>query len=321
MEQADIDRIVTETSQLTAELYVFPDIGERLGELLRDRVSAGRYAGVGTPSMLADLVTGDLQSLNDDQHLRLKHHDNEIPDLPGSEMLLSIFSAQAARSMGGIARVERLDGNVAHLELRPMLFPPSLAGDAITGAMRLVAQADALILDLRQTVGGDPTAVALLCSYLFDEPVHLNDIYERESDRIVQSWTLPYVPGARFGATKPVYVLTSSATFSGGEELAYDLQQQGRAVIVGERTRGGAHPRTGRRLHPHLEVTIPTGRAINPVTGTNWEGVGVQPDIDVPATHALRRAHELACAPPAQIPGQGNQPAAVPGASDSGSPG
>ncbi|MGI8691709.1 MAG: S41 family peptidase [Geodermatophilaceae bacterium] len=47
-----------------------------------------------------------------------------------------------------------------------------------------------------------------------------------------------------------MYVLTSGATFSGGEALAYDLQQLGRATVVGERTRGGAHPRRGFRVQP-----------------------------------------------------------------------
>jgi C-terminal processing protease CtpA/Prc len=214
--------------------------------------------------------------------------------------------------MGGVARVEWLDGNIGLLQLRPVLFPPSIAGGELTAAMQLVARADALILDLRQTVGGEPGAVALLCSYLFDdEPVHLIDMYERDGDRTTQSWTLPYVPGARFGGTKPVYVLTSGTTFSGGEELAYDLQQHGRAVLVGERTRGGAHPRIGRRVHPHLEATIPTGRAIGPVSGANWEGVGVQPDIEVPAGQALERAHELARTAIRPVPHQAG-PVAVP---------
>jgi C-terminal processing protease CtpA/Prc len=132
--------------------------------------------------------------------------------------------------------------------------------------------------------------VAFVCSYLFDEPVHLIDIYQRDGDRTVQSWTQPYVPGERYGGTKPVYVLTSGKTFSGGEELAFDLQSHGRATVVGERTGGGAHPRIGVRLHPHLELTVPTGRAMHPATGENWEGVGVTPDVEVPATDALAAA-------------------------------
>jgi C-terminal processing protease CtpA/Prc len=131
---------------------------------------------------------------------------------------------------------------------------------------------------------------AFVCSYLFDEPTHLIDIYERDGDRTVQSWTLPHVPGERCGGTKPIVVLTSATTFSGGEGLAYNLQQHGRATVVGERTGGGAHPRIGIRLHPHLEFTVPNCRASHPGTGENWEGVGVAPDVEVPAADALATA-------------------------------
>jgi len=289
MRPTDIDDIVGATARLVAELYVFPDVGARVAAGLEAHRAAGRYAAAPDLERLSALVTEDLQAVNGDRHLRLVHHADELPDLPGPEMMVAMLTARATRSMNGVARVERLDGNVALLELE-LLFPPGIAGGALTAAMQLVASAATLILDLRGCIGGDPWTVALLCSYLFDEPVHLNDIYERESGRTTQSWTLPFVPGDRFGATKPVFVLTSEATFSGGEELAYDLQQLGRATVIGEPTGGGAHPRVGRRLHPHLELTLPTGRAINPVSGTNWEGVGVQPDVVVHADTALEVA-------------------------------
>ncbi|MFF3129449.1 S41 family peptidase [Streptomyces sp. NPDC057908] len=118
----------------------------------------------------------------------------------------------------------------------------------------------------------------------------------RDGERREQSWNLPHVPGARFGGDKPLYVPAGARTFSGAEELTYDLQQLGRTVVVGEPTGGGAHPREGWTVHPHLEATIPVGRPVNPVSGTNWEGTGVQPDVLCPAAGALDRAHELAVA-------------------------
>ncbi|WP_279578879.1 S41 family peptidase [Fodinicola feengrottensis] len=247
-----------------------------------------------TPLELSTAVTKDLQSINQDRHLRLKFHEDEIPDLPSDEMGMNLMAREAAVTMNGIGRVGLLDGNVAHLALRPVLFPPTIAGPAITAAMQLVASADALILDVRDLRGGDPETVALICGYLFDESTHLITMYEREGDRTTQFWSAPYVPGARFGGTKPIFVLTSSTTFSGGEELSYDLQQHGRATLIGERTGGGAHPRVGFRLHPHLEATVPTARGVSPVSGTNWEGIGVIPDVEVPASDALRVAHERA---------------------------
>lgn len=136
--------------------------------------------------------------------------------------------------------------------------------------------------------------VALISSYLFgEEPVHLNSIYWRDEDITQQYWTSAYVPGRRF-ADKPVYVLTSKTTFSGGEEFAYNLKTHQRATLVGETTAGGAHPGSPHRLHPHFEAFIPVGRAINPITNQNWERVGVEPDIAVSQEQALEAAYNMA---------------------------
>lgn len=289
----DIELLIATSADLVEAQYVFPEVGSELAALLRAHAREGRYAGAGVRE-LSELVTADLRSANGDLHLRLKHHVERLPDLPSQELMVAMLAEQAARGLGGVAAVERLAGpngaTAARIEINPLLFPPSMAGDAVAAAMQIAAGADALILDLRRTVGGDPAMVAFLCSYLFDEPTHLIDVYERVGDRTTQSWTQPYVPGRRFGGTRPVFVLTSATTFSGGEELAFDLQRQGRATVIGERTAGGAHPRVGHRLHPHLELTIPTGRALDPVTGDNWEGTGVCPDVETPAAGALEAA-------------------------------
>jgi hypothetical protein len=291
----DTASIVTEIRALLVEHYVFPDIATELDALLDKRSTEGAYAAVSTAEELGALVTADLQAVNGDRHLRLKHHEDEIPD-GDDAATVQMVEKEAALSLNGVPRLRALEGGVAHLELAPLLFPVELSGDAIAAALTLVADAKALVLDLRENRGGDPATVALVCGYLLDEPTHLNTMYFRDGETYSQSWSPAYVPGKRFGGTKPIYVLTSPRTFSGAEELAYDLQQLGRATVVGERTGGGAHPRRGFRVHPHLEATIPTGRAINPVSGTNWELVGVSPDIEVPAEDALDRALQEALA-------------------------
>ena len=166
---------------------------------------------------------------------------------------------------------------------------------AISSHMSQVADADALLLDLRGNGGGDPATVAVVASYLFDDqPVHLNDMFRRDTGETRQFWTHARVAGKRFGARKPIYVLTSNRTFSGGEELAYDLQSLRRAVIVGETTGGGAHPVQRYPLDDGFSIGVPWGRPINPVTKTNWEGTGVIPDVKVPAAEALTDAHQRA---------------------------
>lgn len=284
-----IDELVTESGRLVARNYVFPELAERLRRLLAERHVSGHYRRADGPASLAELVTADLQSLNGDPHLRLQHHEDQIPDLPDDSGLIEVMAREARERCGGVARVERLDGGTALLELRPLLYPMSMAAAQLTAALRLVAEADALVIDLRRNRGGDPATVAFVCSHLFDEPTHLHTMYFGDGGAPRQSWTHA-VAGPVFGGQKPLAVLTASDTFSGAEELAYDLQQHRRATVVGERTRGGAHPREGFRLHPHLELAVPTGRPVHPVTDTNWEGTGVLPDLPSGAEGALAAA-------------------------------
>jgi C-terminal processing protease CtpA/Prc len=191
----------------------------------------------------------------------------------------------------GFEKVERLPGNVGYLDLRGFL-PAQLGAETVVAAMNFVANTDALIIDLRRNGGGDPAMVALISSYLFGaEPVHLNDLYFRPDNSTHQWWTLPYVPGKRYGEKKEVYVLTSKRTFSAAEEFTYNLKNLKRARIVGETTGGGAHPGGGRRINEHFAIWVPSGRAINPISKTNWEGTGVTPDVEVPADQALKVAH------------------------------
>ncbi|MHC3819560.1 S41 family peptidase [Streptomyces sp. DT9] len=286
--------VIDETVRLLTERYVFPEAAEQIADLLQRRLAEGAY-DVEDAEELSRLVTADLQSVNGDRHLRLKHHAEPVPPKEGAATL-EAMRRDFDTSLGGAPRVQLLDGGVAVVELAPMLFPLEWAAEPLSAALTLASRAEALIVDLRGNRGGDPDTVAFVCGYLLDERTHLNTMYWRGGERTEQSWSPPYVPGARFGGKKPVYVLTGESTFSAAEELAYDLQQLGRAVVVGESTRGGAHPCQGWTVHPHLEATVPFGRAINPVSGTNWEGVGVQPDVPCAAADSLSRAHTLALA-------------------------
>jgi C-terminal processing protease CtpA/Prc len=159
----------------------------------------------------------------------------------------------------------------------------------VSDAMNRLADTDALIIDLRRCRGGARRTITLLMSYFFDKSIHLSDAYDRLTDSTHQSWSLASVPGRRYGQ-KDVYILTSKFTFSAAEDISYTLKNLKRATVVGETTGGGAHPVMGRRLNDHFFVMVPFARYISPVTKTNWEGVGVEPDIKAPASHALKVA-------------------------------
>jgi C-terminal processing protease CtpA/Prc len=279
-------------SQL-ASYYVFPDKANEIAAVLRTRLAGGAYSDVDDQEFAA-LVTADLQSVNGDKHLRLLYSHDEVPET-GQESAWDpiAYRKEAELDAFGVRKIERLKGNVGLLELT-LLHHADIATPAVTAAMNLIAHTDALIIDLRENRGGDPNTVALICSHLFDERVHLNDIYNRPDDTTEQYWTLPHVPGPKFGGEKPIFVLTSARTFSGGEELSYNLQQNKRATLIGETTRGGAHPGDRYRVGPHLKSSIPNGRAINPISGTNWEAVGVVPHIAVPAEEAFDVAYQKA---------------------------
>ncbi len=106
------------------------------------------------------------------------------------------------------------------------------------------------------------------------------------------------MPGPQY-LDRPVYVLTSADTFSGGEEFAYDLKTQGRATLIGETTRGGAHPTSWHQLTEHLTVTVPGARSINPIHRYQLGGcVGVElrispSPLNRPSTsHTSKRCHD-----------------------------
>ena len=305
--------IVTTAMSLLRDNYVFPEVAEQAAAAVEARLATGEYDDLDEIT-LTDLVTGHLREITGDKHLGLRlgggpppdrapGPEPRVPGVPGPRMpgMPSDREARrlAMRQMGrldnfGIRRVERLDGNVGYLDVRRVAVPAN-AGPAIAAAMELVIGTYALILDLRRNGGGSPEGVAFWCSYLFPEedPAHLNDIFHADTGETRQFWALPYVPGSRY-VDRPVYVLTSSHTFSGGEEFCYNLQALGRAELIGETTGGGAHPTRGFPVSGAVHMGIPFARAVNPVTGTNWEGTGVTPDVAVPEAEAYDVAYAKA---------------------------
>jgi retinol-binding protein 3 len=278
--------------------YVFPEIAEQICARLECYAAQGTYDNFDEGEFLALALTLHMQEVNHDQHLWVRWHEAELPDQAGSILnhpdFLEEQKQKARLDNYGIHKLERLPGNIGYIDIRQFYRTSWGSGETIVAAMSFLSNTNAVIIDLRQCIGGYPGTVSMICSYFFDEePVHLNSLHWREDNLTVQYWTLPYIPG-RHMMDQPVYILTSQETFSGGEEFAYNFQTQHRATLVGEATGGGAHPGSIYRIHPHFEVFIPNGYPVNPVTGTNWEGCGVQPDVPVPQEQALQVAYRLA---------------------------
>lgn len=276
------------------EFYVYPEVAKKMGAALRTRAKRGEYDAVTDGNAFAGLLTEHLRDVSHDKHLSVTFSPIRLPEespAPGPDAIAR-YRVAMQESNCGFEKVEHLSGNVGYLKF-DFFANPEVCGDTAIAAMNFLANVDAVIFDLRENHGGDPQMVALICTYLFAKRTHLNDLWERKSGETQQYWTLPYVPGKRLPAV-PVYVLTSHQTFSGGEEFTNNLKVLKRATIVGEVTGGGAHPVTGHRIDDRFTIGVPFARAINPVTKTDWEGVGVEPDVKVAAADALTAAEALA---------------------------
>src|SRR6185503_12503711 len=274
--------------------YVFPEVAKKMEQSIRERVAKKEYDQITSAKQFSQTLTNDLQSVSNDKHLRVRYSNRPLPERGPQREPTAEEREQRRRELTwmnhGFAKVERLPGNIGYLEFYNFM-DEELGAATVAAAMNFINGTDALIIDMRQNGGGNPAMVALVCSYLFGpEPVHLNDLYWREGNRTEEFWTKKEVAGKRY-LNKDVYVLTSKRTFSGAEEFTYNLKNLKRATIVGETTGGGAHPGGGYRINEHFEMFVPTGRAINPITKTNWEGTGVKPDLEVAADLALKTAH------------------------------
>lgn len=277
--------------------YVFPDKALAMVDEVRGRQDAGEYDAISGGPVLARALTDHMMAICQDKHFGIRFHDEPVAqsanhDSPDPERLAQ-RREQGRWNHHGFREVRRMAGNVGYVKFNSFT-DPELGRDTASAAMDFLAGCDSIIVDLRENGGGSPGMVAWITSYLYgDEPVHLNSLYFRPADSTEEFWTDPDVPG-RKSPDADVYVLTSNYTFSAAEEFTYNLQSQKRATIVGEVTGGGAHPVDSFFVEGRFQVRVPVGRAINPITGTNWEGVGIRPEVEVPANEALLNAHILA---------------------------
>lgn len=274
--------------------YVDAEVGEKMAAAVRRRAAAGEYGRVADGHELARLLTAHLREAGRDLHVAVHFSPEPLPPEPAGRTEpgpeeRERFARDLARDNYGFRRIEILPGNVGYIRF-DLFAPPEFAGDTYAAAMAFVAGTDALIIDLRENGGSiSPDAIPMLATWFFERPTHLIDLKWNTEPTPRQLWTWAHVPGRRY-LEKPVYILTSRRTFSGAEEFAYDLKNLGRATIVGDTTGGGANPGGTRRASDHFAVFVPFGRVTSPVTGTNWEGVGVAPDIAVSPAKALLTA-------------------------------
>lgn len=293
IDSATRSQVIDELVKELDARYVFPEIGKKMGDDIRARQKNKEYDDIATARAFTNKLTADMIGISRDKHIRVRYSMQPIPVRKnGSEPTAeekTEYSAFLKRVNYGFEKIEVLPGNIGYINLRNF-FDPVEGADTVAAAMGFLHNTEAIIFDLRQNGGGAPEMVALISSYLFgDKKVHLNDLYFRGTGKTKEFWTDPTVAGKKYGS-KDVYILTSNRTFSAAEEFSNNLKVLKRATIIGETTGGGANPGDMVRLTENFEVFIPDGRAINPITKTNWEGVGVEPDVKVVKEQALHTA-------------------------------
>jgi len=283
-------------SKMIADHYVLADVGKKTGDHLESLLSKGHFDDLMDNEAFAAALTDAVQSVNHDKHMRIMLNSPFVEEEATFERMIEekIHNEERSRRYnGGFKKLDVLEGNVGYVDLRG--FARFRGNKEVADAyMKLISNTDAVIIDMRYNGGGDPEMVQYLCSYFFDDKRHLNSLYFREGDRTMEFWTKD-VDGLKM-ADVPLYVMTSAKTFSGAEEFSYNMQTQKRATLVGSTTGGGANPGQSRNINDELFVFIPGGMAINPITKTNWEGVGVVPEIQLPSEEAFDTTYQMALA-------------------------
>jgi retinol-binding protein 3 len=277
--------------------YIFPEITQKYVRMLRDNLQSGKYDSIVQPSEFAAKITGDLMAVHEDGHLHVWFNPAWVQEERNrkelDEQAIKLQQRRSRTSNYGFIEIKILPGNIGYLRLDSFSYDTG-AQDAAVGAMSFMSNADAIIIDLRRNGGGSPEMVQFLCSYFLNNPrKHLNSFSYKDPERLTQYWTYTYLPGKRLDKVD-LYLLTSANTFSAAEEFAYNLKNMKRATVIGENTGGGAHDNRFVILSDRFEMSLPFARAINPVTKTNWEGIGVEPDVKVPQDKALGTAQVMA---------------------------
>jgi hypothetical protein len=294
LDAAQRRRVIDGAIANLSKYYIDRDVAQKMAGALLAHETNGDDDMVTDGAAFANLLTRQMRDVSHDAYVTMVFSADTAPENPPAPKLEEITRYRKEMEKGNctLESVKLLPHNIGYLKLNG--FPDaSVCGTTVAAAMASLNHADAIIFDLRDNRGGYSNMVALIATYLFDRPAHLNDFYNRGDNSTEQSWTLPPVPGNRL-ADKPAFVLTSHSTFSAAEGFSYDLKMLKRATLVGETTSGRGHMGMGHRIDDHFTIRVPGIRVVNPISKTNWEGTGVEPDVKVKAADALARAEKLA---------------------------
>jgi hypothetical protein len=296
-----VPRVVERVAQVAEENYVFPDTGRMVAEHLRRRLRAGAFTSVSTPAQLADRLTLEMRAVNGDRHLYVNLAGSSATaggvrmvrrrpgEAPSDEALV-----WPRRMNYDFTSLQRLAGNVGYLSLSALSSRGSdEAFRAVDAAMAFLAHVDAMIIDLRSTVGGEPRMSDYLASYFFEgagTPTLTST--SRAMDQTIERATVRVNGTHRPGI--PVFLLVGPGTASGTEDFAFIMKQSGRATLVGGRTAGAGRLTATYPVGDGFVASVSGGRTFDPRTGKEWERIGIEPHVQASQDEALTVAHAAA---------------------------
>jgi hypothetical protein len=294
--QAEIDPrpAVSQIAQALQDRYFDPARGAEIADTLRAEAAEGRYDSLTDPRDLQEALTNRLKPL--DAHFNVSWRDPSATPAPvRADALESVpFEIGVSRRGQGFRAVEILPGNIAVVDMR--IFAGFETADAparrqVDAVLQLISSADAVIFDVRDNGGGSPAMVGYLVSAFVAPGADIYNTFHRRngqsSERAREEYANPRLD-------VPLYVVVSGRSASAAEAFSYTLQFARRATIVGERSAGAANPGGPVGTPSGFSIFVPDGSPRNPITGRNWEGTGVLPDIEAPSGDALTVAWKAA---------------------------
>jgi hypothetical protein len=292
MTRARQQAIIEKTLDHISANYVYADRTKAVEDAVHENVRAGKYDALTQPDTFLDALNRDMQTAANDKHLRVIHNPRMAAQLrkeaAGAADTAPEFLAMLKRENFRLRKAESLDGNVGYFKFDNFV-ELRYVKDAFIGAMNVLHASAALILDFTDNGGGSSETADLLLSYLLPEGTRISESWNRVTNQTSVS-VVTRSPDVKPPLDVPVYILVSDRTASAAEAVAYALQQAKRAVVVGTRTKGMANAGQHFLIDDALYVMVPTIIARNAVSGANWEGVGVIPDVDAPPGRTLEAA-------------------------------
>lgn len=280
---------------LLQQNYVFPEVAVQIGNHLKSQLEKGTFNQFTVLDSFANALTKELRVINNDKHLGVWSTINNKNPKENIEDAYSKYHTKFVTSRNqnnGFLEAKKMEGNIGYLNI--LSFPNlAEAKETIDAYMKLISTTDALIIDLRNNGGGNADAVNYFSSYFLDKKTLLFSLYEPKNNKTTEFWSVDQVSGKRI-PTIPLFILIGKSTFSGAESFSYSMQALQRGMVIGQSSAGAAHIGYPIKANDSLEIYIPFARGINSITKTDWEGVGVIPDVKIEADNTYTKALELA---------------------------